>query len=214
MNNNYPIYHITDINNLAEIIKAGFLFCDNECSNKKIMCKEIAYEGLKQRRRIKSVSAGPEGKLADYVPFYFCNRSPMLSAIYYNEVKSYDGSQDDIIYLVSDINHVINSGVRWCFSDGHPIKDITQFFDNLDCLNQLDWVIINEWDWRNTEDDPDRKRRKSAEFLVYQKCPISCIYKIGVLNEETKNKVLRILASSQFTLPVIVEEKWYYQKRS
>ena len=75
------IYHITHIDNLLRIIQAGGLWCDAECTQQGIQPVGIAYANLKDRRSRTRV---PElgGVLADYVPFYFANRSPMLGAIH------------------------------------------------------------------------------------------------------------------------------------
>src|SRR5438445_13659537 len=82
------IHHITHIEHLPRILKEGGLVCDAEAARRNLCSKSIAYSGIKQRRamtpvqnlRGETIAAG--GMLSDYVPFYFCNRSPMLGAIY------------------------------------------------------------------------------------------------------------------------------------
>ena len=74
-----PIYHITPIDNLPGIIKAGGLFCDRDAKN--IQFVSIGHRNIKERRLRKKVPCEPGGVIADYVPFYFAPRSPMLFTI-------------------------------------------------------------------------------------------------------------------------------------
>ncbi|MGF1494886.1 MAG: DarT ssDNA thymidine ADP-ribosyltransferase family protein [Microcoleaceae cyanobacterium] len=48
----------------------------------------------------------------------------------------------------------------------------SRFFDDFSLLNQvIDWEIMQERYWADTEEDGDRKRRRRAEFLIYKSCP-------------------------------------------
>jgi hypothetical protein len=72
------IYHITHIENLPSILEHRGLWCDGEAAKQDLCEVSIAYDHLKQRRLHHPVPVGPGGVLADYVPFYFAPRSPML----------------------------------------------------------------------------------------------------------------------------------------
>lgn len=206
-----PIYHITHLSNLSNILQHNTLFCNTERIKRKLNSMSIAYQELKQRRLQKIVPVTPYGALGDYVPFYFCNRSPMLYAIHTGCVEGFVGKQADIIYLVSSVNNVIVEEKQlWCFTDGHAIEEFTDFYASLEQLDQIDWNTIDDWSWRNTLDDPDKKRKKQAEFLVYKKFPLSSIEKIGVYSNQQKAIVATMLQSNQCKLPVDIERKWYY----
>lgn len=47
--------------------------------------------------------------------------------------------------------------------------------------------------WANDENDPDRKRKKQAECLVWGDLPLSCIQYILVYDEATKAYVQQLL---------------------
>ena len=49
------------------------------------------------------VTCGPGGVLHDYTPFYFGYRSPMMLKISSGDVPSYDGTQKEMVYLVTDV---------------------------------------------------------------------------------------------------------------
>jgi hypothetical protein len=44
---------------------------------------------------------------------------------------------------------------------------LTDFYDDLNDLKEVDWNVMTLRIWKDTNDDPDRKRRRQAEFLVY-----------------------------------------------
>ena len=154
-----PIYHITHINNLDSILRDGVLWCDAERVKRKYNTVNISYEHLKQRRFITPVPIGAQGVLADYAPFYFCNRSPMLCAIYKGGVTGNQETQIDIIYFVSSAEKVAEiSKQPWCFSDGHGVDKLTEFYKDLKELSNIDWELIAAWHWNDTLEDNDRVR--------------------------------------------------------
>jgi hypothetical protein len=170
---NIPLYHITHIHNLPGILESGGLWCDRGRMRQGLQLINIAYPALKERR-MKTLVPGFSGKyLCDFVPFYFANRSPMLYAIHTNSVEGYAGGQTSIVYLVTTIGAVISGDGKWCFTDGHAVEFVTDFYDSLEGISAIDWELINNWSWKNTLEDNDRKRRKQAEFLVEKSVPWS-----------------------------------------
>lgn len=172
-----PIYHITNIDNLPRIIQTGGLWCDAERVRQEFDCVGIAHDRLKQRRTRTSVrnragqAVAAGGVLADYVPFYFANRSPMLFSIHTGYVEGYEGGQGNVVYLVSAVERVVAEKRAWCFTDGHAVEAVTEFYADTERLDTIDWAVVASWSWRNREDDLDRKRRKQAEFLVHRSVP-------------------------------------------
>jgi hypothetical protein len=142
------IYHITHLKNLERIVKTKGLWCDAERVKQKFDSVGIAHQSLKDRRARTVVSVAAEGTLADYVPFYFANRSPMLYSIHTGHVEGYDGGQEDVIYLVSSVERVAKGKRQWCFTDGHAVEAVTDFFCDVDELAQVDWEVINHWSWK------------------------------------------------------------------
>ena len=79
-------------------------------------------------------------------------------------------------------------------------------------LGEVDWKLVYEMYWRNTDRDMDRKRRKQAEFLIHKYCGWDLIDCIVVINEDMKRQVESVLerypASQQKT--VQINRSWYY----
>lgn len=213
-----PIYHITHVRNLARIIESKGLWCDAERMRQGFASVGIAHENLKGRRarvfvqRQSGEAVAMGGTLADYVPFYFANRSPMLFSIHTGYVDGYDGGQQEVIYLLSSVERVASGNRSWCFTDGHAVEAVTEFFSDAGDLARIDWEAIQHWSWKNTEADPDRKRRKQAEFLVYQSLPWGWIEEIGVRDLKMRDRVSKIVrkAGPAHAPPIVVRRKWYY----
>ena len=117
----------------------------------------------------------------------------------------------DVLALTqSSIERVVQGTRAWCFTNGHPVEALTDFFDDVARLDRVDWAVIDHWSWKNTEEDPDRKRRKQAEFLVHQSFPWSWVEGIGVIDADMQQNVAAILANAQHQPPVRVRQSWYY----
>jgi hypothetical protein len=154
--------------------------------------------------------------LADYVPFYFAPRSPMLGAIHVGKVPAYRDGQENIVHLVSSTKSVAEAGVSFVFTDGHAVMAISRFFTDLQDLDRIDWdvVSVEQKHWFDTQEDPDRLRRRQAEFLVRDFFPWPLITQIGVMTERVAETVREALAATEHRPPVIVRgTKWYFEPR-
>lgn len=202
------LFHITHIENLPIIVQTGGLMCDSRKIELVSPPISIAYEDIKDKRTKKQVLCGPGGCIADYVPFYFAPQSPMLYTISRGNVP--DRRQDDIVYLVSAIEWVVERNLGYIFTDGHPIMAFTSFYDNLDDLANIDWNVMKAKIWHDTDADPDRKRRRQAEFLVHEFLPWELIQYICVMNENAGKAVEEIIDGLEHHPTIFVKRRWYY----
>jgi len=198
---NYPIYHITHYQNLAGIIQSGGLHCDKGTH----VYRNIGYGHIKERRKTHPIPCWKAVCLGDCVPFYFGCRSPMLYVIHSGGVENYFGGQRETIYLVSSTNLIFQSSLKWCFTDGHAVEVLTNYYTDDFDLDRLDWDSINARQWANSDENPDRKRKKQAEFLVQKFFPLQYIQKIGVFDD----KMLETIGQ-QIDIPISKEPSWYY----
>ena len=203
------IQHITHFSNLPLILQSGGLMCDAHLAQGTAV--SIAYGEIKQRRAVKRVMCAPGGFVSEYVPFYFAPRSPMLYAIHCGCVPQYSGGQSEIIYLVSSIATVRKLRLQFVFTDGHPVVGATRFFNNLADLTEVDWDVMKARTWHNTSEDPDRKRRRQAEFLIHHFCPWQAIDLVAVYDTDMRMIVQSLLASAAVQQPMVtVRRYWYY----
>jgi hypothetical protein len=205
-----PIYHITHFSNLQTILKAEGLWCDSKRREQGFPIVGIAHQHIKERRERKRVPLTAGGTLADYVPFYFAPRSPMLFAIYKKKVEAYQGGQAEILHLVSSVEKASRVG-PWCFTDGHADLEITQFSDDLGQMDDLvNAEIMQSRYWNDTPGQPDRKRRRQAEFLVQGCFPWKLIDEIGVLDATIAAEVGKAIKNEAHKPRIAVRRDWYY----
>jgi ssDNA thymidine ADP-ribosyltransferase, DarT len=95
------VMHFTHVKNLSGILATGRLQADSLVDRSSVLQVEAADPAVKSRRKVRRVRLPPFGQVADYVPFYFAPRSPMLLTLAKGNVPTYTDGQDPLIYLVS-----------------------------------------------------------------------------------------------------------------
>lgn len=205
------LYHITSISNLLTLLQCGELRSKNRLQRSQTQYASIAYEHIQNRRASITVPCGSRGNLHDYVPFYFAARSPMLYAIHKGYVQGYEEGQQSILHLVTSTEAIADAALEFVFSDGHAVVSYTNFYNDLTLLpDVIDWEIMGAKVWHDTHEDGDRKRRRQAEFLVYQSVPWSLICGIGVHNRTVANQVTQTLEKYGQTTDVRTLPTDYY----
>lgn len=203
--------HFTHVRNLPGILAAGYLHADSlvdRSSALRVEAADLAVKAIRQRNR---VTVRPYGCVADYAPFYFAPRSPMLYKLAKGSVPTYAEGEEPLVYLVSTVEAIAATGAACLFSDGNCASTVTQFFDDLALLDSaVDWAVMRATMWNNTADDPDRMRRRMAEFLVHKQVPIMCLAEIAVRSKIIEQRVESILTTHNVNLPVRVRPGWYY----
>jgi hypothetical protein len=175
----------------------------------RVEAGDLNVKALRKQRR---VPLSPFGRVADYVPFYFAPRSPMLYTLAKGNVPTYTDGQDPLVYLTSSTEAAAAAGLPCLFSDGNCASPLTEVFDDPAALESaIDWEIMTAKMWANTLDDQDRMRRRMAEFLVHQRVPVACISLIVVRRETIMDRVKAILAAHGSGIPVVVRPWWYFE---
>ena len=204
------LYHITAIQNLPGIISGGGLRSKNHCDGSGAQYRSIAYAEVQERRAARQIPISPFGLLHDYVPFYFGPRSPMLFAIHRGAVHGAP-EQSQIVHLVTDVGRILSAHRPFVFTDGHAAIAYARFFNNVTGLSEVDLPLMKERYWADTQEDPNRKFRRQAEFLVLESLPWTEIKGIGVYSLEQQAAVQEVLRKSQSPqTPVGVREHFYY----
>ena len=209
------IYHITHLDNLASIVEDSCLWSDRRLAglhNERVV---IGYDHIKQRRLEQlPVHCHSGTKVGDFVPFYFCPRSPMLFKIWRCDGDlAYKGGQDKIIHLVSTVDFAVKAaaGRPWAFSDGNAGAEYTQFRSDLSELPTfVNWNAVNAKWWRGPNTDPSVMSKKMAEFLVHDSFPWTAIAAIGVIRHSIATELQAILANANYKPQIVVKPEWYY----
>lgn len=197
------IYHITDVENLPSILTDDGLCSDAVMAQRSPTV--IGYGHIKQRRLTQiTVPCCNNRFVGEFVPFYFCPRSPMLYTINLGNTGRPRGCQTTIIHLVSSIDTALGLGGAWAISDGNAGAFPTSFYASLSALNGLDWPAIRARDWRG------KTHEKQAEFLVENFFPWTCIQQIGCHNSTVAQQVQTLIQNHSHQPSVDVRPAWYY----
>ena len=89
----------------------------------------------------------------------------MLSSIIHDRVEGVSSDQRRLVYFASSTELAYGAGLDCVFTDGNAAVHITEFDDDPANLQTLvDWPVMELTYWHNTDEDPDRRRRRMAEF--------------------------------------------------
>ena len=188
------LFRITHIDNLDHIKKFGITHVNSPIKNNSYI--GIGDDSLIQTR--EHIFLPGKENLADFIPFYFAPRMPMLYVIQrgYNKVKTI--TPQEIVYCISDVDTIINAGLEFVFTDGHAVSQLSRFYysNEIDKIEQVvDWKSVRSKYW-NDENDLDVKRKKEAEFLIKDDIPFSAILGFAVYNNEAQEKLIKILSGT------------------
>lgn len=165
---------------------------------------------IKSRRLELPLTSHPQLTVGRCVPFYFCPRSVMLYVIHRanHESLSYRGGQQPIIHLEADLHDVVAwanaNSRRWAFTASNAGSHYFDDYNDLDRLDELDWVSIQARNWQSG------KEGKQAEFLVEESFPWSLVSRVAAMTEAVYNQVFRAIRGSGHRPTVTIEPSWYY----
>lgn len=195
------LYHFTHLNNLASIIRYGLLSA-REVEQRGLKHTTIAYQTIQERRASMRVPCGPRGVIHDYVPLYFCKRSPMLYAVVNNKIAD----QALLIYLEFPI--AIMERLPCVFTNASAnTGEPPGFFHDPTNLDHVDWDAVETWRWGSKHDIAGRmpvRQAKMAEVLVHRSIGIDEVTRIVVFNQRVKDAVVTTFEKEKRTPPPIV----------
>ena len=200
------LYHITDVANLQSIFDEGSLLSDAAMRAAGKDVTEIGYATIKWRRlNSYSVDCCNGRFVGEFVPFYFCPRSPMLFTINKGNTGRPPGCQTSILHLVSDVGRAWSLNKAWAISDGNAGAAYTTFSNAKDVLDGVAWDVVRSDAWSG-----DRMHKKATEFLIEESYPIDLFFGIGVHNQQVADQVENILNRNNLNLQVKVKKEWYF----
>lgn len=204
---NALIWRITHINNLDWYLDNG-LFSPN--SNKKsinYVC--IGNEDIISKRANRKVKVEPYDTLDNYIPFYFTPFSMMFLNIHTGkDVKQHKNK--DIIMFVTNLNTLHKNNVNFLFTDGHALQAVTNYYNELKDLKHIDWVILQNRDFKRDESDLQKSLRYQAEALISKYLPIALITHIICYTKELELDISNKISSRNLNIKVITAQNLYF----
>ncbi len=192
--------------NLPRLLEWGGDYAPNQCEARGLAKRAIHHAHIMDRRQNRAVKCGAGGTLADYVPFYFRFRSPMLYAINGGQVAGCSG-QRDIVFLQTTAERVAKAKVPFVFTDGHAVIEYSDFFNDLADLDKVPWDAVRARYWN---DHVDGRFKCQAEFLIKDFFSLDLVAKIGVYDDAMCEQTKGLLQQNESNLIVSTERSWYF----
>lgn len=142
------VYRIVHIHNVEYLLSYG-MFTKNHAQADPNYINIGDSELIAQRNTYPVGINPPNGVLGDYVPFYFGPLSPMLFNIKTGHRGIRNRPQSEIVYIVCEVNMLISNCDDWCFTDGHAKNKITEFYNDVNDFDAVDWNMVSERQWSN-----------------------------------------------------------------
>jgi hypothetical protein len=209
------LFHFTHLDNLPAILATGALLADADVTGTALVT-DMGNAGIERNRRRRPVPLPPGGVVADYVPFYFAPRSPMLYRICCDHRDGvpgrYPDGEDPLVYLVTSVDRVVATGRPWLATDGNAAVAVSRFTAAMaDLPGLVDWPLMAARFWAPDTDDPDRERRRMAELLVHRHLPLSALAGFAARTEHRARQVRDLLTTAGRPGDYVsVRRDWYY----
>jgi hypothetical protein len=163
------------------------------------------------KRNHRVVPLTPGGTLANYVPFYFTPKSPMLLNIKTGYGGIIKRGNDEIVVLVSSCQALSNHRVQILFTDRHAYKATADWSGNPDDLaTMIDWKILCRHNFARDDSYPDKMERYQAEALAYRHVPSAALLGVGCASAAVKARVDAQVQVAGLSLKAVVQPHWYF----
>lgn len=202
-------YRITHIENLECILENGLVTKHHSLARDRYI--NIGNPEIIDVRSSSPVKIEGYGYIGDYVPFYFTPRSIML----YNIITGYwhpkvpKRNRNEILVIRCLIEKLADPSLFF-FTDGQGNDSLTNHYNDLTYLDEIDWESIQHGNFSKTDDDIDRARRYQAEFLVRNEVPVSSFESLNVYNRHAAKYAEDILKKKNINLVVNVQPKYFF----
>ncbi|SDE23063.1 protein of unknown function [Massilia sp. PDC64] len=202
------IWRIVHRDNIPWILKNGL-----HCANSKVRDPHYVNIGnvdLIDKRRHRIVPISPGGTLTDYIPFYFTPFSVMMMNIHSGR-GVIRRQNEEIVILVSSLYRVKKLGLPFVFTNAHAYPSWTEYYSDLQHLDQIDWPLLQARDFRRDPDDPQKVERYQAEALIYKNLPTQALLGIICYNELQEKRIENQMLALNLNIKIHVRKGWYFQ---
>jgi len=203
------IFRIVHIANVPWILDQGGMHCPSS-ANQDANYVNIGNTSLIDKRRRRYVPIPPGGTLSDYVPFYFTPFSIMMYNIQtgYGEITRRDNK--DIVMFVSSVHRLKELLVPFVFTNQHAYAVDTEFYNDLQHLDQIDWPLLQCRDFKTDDNDPGKQLRYQAEALIHRHVPLNALLGIACVNDVVQGTLNSLLQQRGIELAVRATPTWYF----
>lgn len=191
--NNIFIYRMIHIDNIPHVLANGITHKNSINANPNYI--PIGDTSIIDKRTNRIIPVNSQTSisesicLGDFIPFYFGYRTPMLFVIQHGYQSVNRIHPENIVYLVCNVQEIIESKLEFYFTDGHAIDMLSTCYNASlasEIPNLVDLEATKKLDWTKERDD---KRKKEAEFLIKGIISSKCITGYICYNSTAKEKL-------------------------
>jgi hypothetical protein len=208
------IYHVTHVNNLADIFGTGALLADASEAWTTRPDVDMSAPATRETRRSIPIDGAGSATVAEYVPFALAPKSGVWESIITGTDDSRVSAQarnwqpSDYVMLVSTVKHVVDAAnaddelddPAFAVTDGDAADAVTRFGTTGATAEAL---------LRRLRAEPESQRILEAELLVHGSFPIESVTLIGVANDRARDAVKAILQPLSVRTKVAVYPPWF-----
>lgn len=203
------LFRITHVANLPWLLVNGLHSANGTAADPDFVA--IGSPDLIGKRTRRTVPIPPGGTLADYVPFYFTPKSPMLLNIKTGWSGITQRPNSDIAILVSSWKSMRNHGVKLLFTDRHAYVSTAAWSDSQDDLaTMIDWDILRRHDFARSDSYPDKMERYQAEALAHLHVPPKALLGIGCVSDTVRSAIKTQVQAAGLSAKVVTRPEWYF----
>lgn len=202
------IFRITHRDNVPWILENGL-----HCKNAGLIDPHYVAIGdpeLIDRRSRHPVPCAPGGTLSDYIPFYFTPFSPMLYKIRTGHGGIRRRENDEIVILASSLRKLKENTVPFLFTDRHALLAAAQFYSDLIRLDQIDWPLLQQRDFKRDPEDPGKVERYQAEALIHNYLPIDSLLGVVCYNDAVAKTLKTHIERRGLAVDIATRPGWYF----
>lgn len=202
------LFRITHVDNIPWLLENGL-----HCRSSGVVDPQFVSIGMQElikKRANHDVPIPPYGTLDDYVPFYFTPWSVMLLNIKTGRNGVAARLNDEIAIIGTRFATLAQHCEHVLFTNGHAYMAQTRYYDDPAHLDQVDWRILQNRDFRKDDQDIDKSRRYQAEALVYRFVPPTAIAAIVCHNKGRADEVQSVIDRLSLSIRTAVQPDWYF----
>ena len=202
------IFRVTHIANVPWILANGL-----QCKNSAVSDPNFESIGnieLIQKRTARAVPVHPKGTLSDYISFYFTPFSMMMYNIHtgYGEVRHVPNKK--LVLLVTSIHHLEERKRSFVFTNQHAYLKTAQFFNSSLDLDEIDWNLLQDRDFKRDPNDPAKTSRYLAEALVCHQMTMQDLLGIVCFSQNEVKTLMQYVTHQGLDTKVIPRGHWFF----
>lgn len=203
------IFRITHIDNLSWIAKNGLWAQPSGHVDPSFV--QIGNPDLISARSSREVPLPPGGTLADYIPFYFTPRSPMLMNITTGFGGVPQRSNDEIVFLVSALHRLAEHEAQFVYTDRHAYLATARFSsDPAELASLVSYDLLRGGNFRRDPEAPERAERYQAEALVHHHVPFASVVGLACYTETSRARIESLISTEGHSTPTRIRRDWYF----